>query len=339
MFFQRTWNGPDSFRDSNIIPDKLKICKLVYIIMAGNFFQNCFICRWNGRNDQTAHQRCGLVSVSFYFTYWTETAGRSIKYDMEKTSVAYESYAQRLASVYEATHRPEDFISADFEFRKLIKRGNSSAEDLRTYGILHQHMMCYCIDKATDLFDTVIRMGEDVNRDVFWKTKRQKMALLSQIGKARENIDSALAVINNGSDNPEDWICLMAAYSYGGKAEKAYKWFLKAINRFPDNALLYVYGGDTCQNLRRYDEAFRYWGKALELNGKMYDARYSMGFCYEKFGEYGRAYDIWIETARNLEEDGYDVEKQFPLELAEKCRELLEKDPQHFSQDTVLPAE
>ena len=97
-----------------------------------------------------------------------------------KTSVAYESYAQRLASVYEATHRPEDFISAVFEFRKLIKRGNSSAEDLRTYGILHQHMMCYCIDKATDLFDTVIRMGEDVNRDVFWKTKRQKMALLSQ---------------------------------------------------------------------------------------------------------------------------------------------------------------
>lgn len=86
LFFQRTWNGPDSFRDSNIIPDKLKICKLVYIIMAGNFFQNCFICRWNGRNDQTAHQRCGLVSVSFYFTYWTETAGRSIKYDMDLIS-------------------------------------------------------------------------------------------------------------------------------------------------------------------------------------------------------------------------------------------------------------
>ena len=39
LFFQRTWNGPDSFRDSNIIPDKLKICKLVYIIMAGIFFR------------------------------------------------------------------------------------------------------------------------------------------------------------------------------------------------------------------------------------------------------------------------------------------------------------
>ena len=256
-----------------------------------------------------------------------------------KAPVVYESYAQRLASVYEATHRPEDFISADFEFRKLIKSGNSSAEDLRTYGILHQHMMCYCIDKATGLFDKVIGMGKDVNRDVFWKTKRQKMALFSQIGKARENIDSALAVMDNGSDDPEDWICLIAAYSYVGEAEKAYKWFLKAINRFPDNAILYVYGGDACQNLGKYDEAFRYWGKALELDGKMYDARYSMGFCYERLGEYGRAYDIWIETARNLGEDGYEVEKQFPLELAEKCREILEKDPQHFSQDTVIPAE
>lgn len=35
-----------------------------------------------------------------------------------KTAVVYENYAQRLAVVYEATHKPEDFISADFEFKK-----------------------------------------------------------------------------------------------------------------------------------------------------------------------------------------------------------------------------
>ena len=28
-----------------------------------------------------------------------------------------------------------------------------------------------------------------------------------------------------------------------------------------------------------------------------------------------KAYDMWLEIARGLEKDGYEVEKQFPLEL------------------------
>ena len=43
----------------------------------------------------------------------------------------------------------------------------------------------------------------------------------------------------------------------------------------------------------------------MELDGEMYDARYSIGFCYEEFGEYGKAYDMWLEIAHNLEEDGF----------------------------------
>lgn len=36
----------------------------------------------------------------------------------KKTAVAYDNYAQRLSVIYEATRQPEDFISADFEFKK-----------------------------------------------------------------------------------------------------------------------------------------------------------------------------------------------------------------------------
>ncbi len=257
----------------------------------------------------------------------------------KETAVVYENYAQRLASVYEATHQPEDFISADFEFKKIIKDGSSSAEDLRCYGILHHQMMRYCIDKAIELFDKVIEQGKDVNKDVFWRTKHQKMALYSQIGKAQENIDEALTVINSGSEDAEDWICLIAAYSYSGDDAKAYEWFLKVIPKFSDNAALYVYGGDTCKNLKKYDEAFKYWRKALELDDKMYDARYSMGFCYEKLGEYSKAYDMWLEIAHDLEKDGYEVEKKFPLELAEKCREILEKGSRNLPKDATDLAE
>lgn len=245
----------------------------------------------------------------------------------KKTAVAYENYAQRLSAVYEATRRPEDFISADFEFKKMMKAGSCSAEDLRCYGILHHFMMRYCIDKAVNLFDRVLELGEDAGRVTYWRTKHQKMSLYAEIGRAQENIDETLAIINDGSENPEDWTCLVAAYRYSGNEEKAYEWFLKALPKFPDKAALYVLGGDACKGLKRYDEAFKYWRKSLELDDKMDDARYSMGFCYEELGEYGKAYDMWLEIACGLEKDGYEVEKQFPLELAEKCKEILSDHP------------
>lgn len=245
----------------------------------------------------------------------------------KKTAVAYENYAQRLSAVYEATRRPEDFISADFEFKKMMKAGSCSAEDLRCYGILHHFMMRYCIDKAVNLFDRVLELGENAGRVTYWRTKHQKMSLYAEIGRAQENIDETLAIINDGSENPEDWTCLVAAYRYSGNEEKAYEWFLKALPKFPDKAALYVLGGDACKGLKRYDEAFKYWRKSLELDDKMDDARYSMGFCYEELGEYGKAYDMWLEIACGLEKDGYEVEKQFPLELAEKCKEILSDHP------------
>ena len=73
-----------------------------------------------------------------------------------ETSAAYENYAQRLAALYEATREPEDFIAADLEFRKIIKNADSTAEDLRLYGIMHQYMMHYCIRRTTDLFDQAL---------------------------------------------------------------------------------------------------------------------------------------------------------------------------------------
>ena len=242
----------------------------------------------------------------------------------KETSVAYENYAQRLAAVHEDTRKPEDFLAADLEFRKIMRDGGGSTEDLRIYGILHQHMMCYCVDKAIGLFDKVFEQGKEVNEEIYWRTKHQKMLLYAQIGRGQENIDEAMRIVNHDAEDPEAWICLIAAFRYNGDEEKAYEWFLKACSKFPDKAALYVYGGDTCKNLKKYDEAFQYWRKALELDDTFYDARYSMGFCYEELGEYGKARDIWLGIAQDLEKDGYDVEKDFPLRLAEKCRAILE---------------
>lgn len=245
-----------------------------------------------------------------------------------KSSAAYDNYAQRLSVVYEATRRPEDFIAADFEFRKMMEAGSCSAEDLRCYGVMHHFMMRYCRDKAAELLDRVLAAGpQEAGRVTYWRAKHQKMTLFAETGRAEQNIGQALAVVKNGSEDPEDWFCLIAAYDDAGDQETAYKWFLKALPKFPDRAATYIYGGNICKGLGRYDEAFGYWRKALELDGEIDDARYSMAFCYEELGEYARAYEIWLEIARGLEKDGCDIEEQFPLERAERCRARLADHP------------
>ena len=243
----------------------------------------------------------------------------------KETSTAYENYAQRLAAVYEATREPEDFIPADLEFKKLLDNGRCSADDFRMYGILHQYMMQYCIYRAIDLFDRGTKCGKETAEDIFWRTKHQKMLLYSQIGKSQENIDSALRIIENGSQDPEDWICLIAAYRYAGEEEKAYEWFIKAIRKFPDKAALYIYGGDACKKLGRYEEALSCWNKALEIDSSFYDAKYSKISYYEEIGDYEAAYKIWCEVIKGLRESGYHIEAAADEKQARACLDKIRK--------------
>ena len=94
--------------------------------------------------------------------------------------VAYDNYAQRLAAVYDASRDPNDFIRADAEFRKLIKKGDYTTEDYREYGILHHFMMQYCIQNAIECFDKVEKAGSEENEVTYWRTKHQKMLLYAE---------------------------------------------------------------------------------------------------------------------------------------------------------------
>ena len=236
----------------------------------------------------------------------------------KESSIAYENYAQRLASIYESTREPEDFIRADIEFKKLIKKGQYSTEDLRTYGILHHFMMQYSKDKAIDLFNRVLEKGPDVSAEVFWKTKNQKMLLYSQIGKSKENIVSSFEKIDKGSEIVEEWRCIIEAYRFDGDEKNAYEWFLKAIKKFPNDALLYTLGGDTCRKLGRYDEALLYWDKAIEIDSSYLDAKYSKANYYEEIGEHNKCYALCLEIIEDLKEAGLDIEAAAEEKRAEE---------------------
>jgi len=74
----------------------------------------------------------------------------------KEDSSAYENYAQRLASVYEITHKADDYLNADIEFNKLKESGNYTLEDCRLHGIIHSSMMCSCKRLAIENFNHIM---------------------------------------------------------------------------------------------------------------------------------------------------------------------------------------
>lgn len=242
-----------------------------------------------------------------------------------ENSVVYQNLAQRLLGVYEATGKPEDFLRADLGFRRLLKAGEYTDEDLRTYGILHQDMMHYCMERAEELYDRVLKKGSDGDRETYWRVKHQKSFLLHEIGRNRESIDEFLPLVSMGSGELEDWLCLIEAYTFAGDYEQAWYWAQKAEKAFPENAKFHIYLGDLCRKRKQYDDAFVHWKRALELEPQWLDAAYSMGECCEELGDYAGAYEIWCGIAENLESRGFVAEVAYPRQLANHCRAKMEQ--------------
>ncbi len=243
----------------------------------------------------------------------------------KETSVAYANYAERLGSVFEASQKPEDFFPADMEYRKLLKSGQFTMDDLRMYGILHQHMMLVCMDKALVLFNRVIDHGPTDDPETYWRTRRQKSYFLYRIGSNQKNIDEFLPLVEAGSDEIEEWICLIQSYTYAEENETALHWAKKAEAKFPENTSLHIYMGDLYRSLKQYEEAFFHWRRAKELEPSWLDSTYSMGFCYEELGDYEKAYEMYCDIVDNLTSRGFEAEVAYPRDLAEKCLEKMKK--------------
>lgn len=241
----------------------------------------------------------------------------------QEASMAYQNYAQLLGSVFEASLKPEDFLRADLEYRKLMTSGEYTIEDLRLYGILYQNMMYVCRKKAGELYDRVIRNGPSENPEVYWATRRQKEYYLWELGRNQENIDAYLPIVEAGSNELQEWICLIHAYSLAEDYDAAWYWVQKAEARFPENATVHIFTGDLLRSMKRYEEAFSHWERALEMEPQWHDAAYSMASCYEELEDYANACEMYNRIAEDLERRGFEAEVHWPRSLAHKCREKL----------------
>ena len=117
-------------------------------------------------------------------------------------SVAYENYAARLLSVYEASHDFRDFYNAEREYDKMLKSQTYTMNDLRLYGILYQCHMMDCKEAALRLFEKGLSMDESAAPEVYHQIERQRMLLRSQVGENEQNIEEQTAKL---AEHPHDF--------------------------------------------------------------------------------------------------------------------------------------
>lgn len=235
-------------------------------------------------------------------------------------SNGYDNNAQRLLAVYEHSHKSEDFLAATEEYDKLFKAGTATADDWRSYGVLHEYMVYHCIKKATGSFNQAMDMSEVNDPELFHRTLRQSILLRCRIGQGTECIAEREACAGEHPDDPQVWIDLVHACFFGDQPEKTLQTCEEALQRFPDEGMLHLYAGDACRALKRYEQAFSYWERAVQLDAKYMDAMFSMAFCRGELGQFDQAAVIWDEIARRLEAKGLEEDAQMPRNMAEKCR-------------------
>ena len=236
---------------------------------------------------------------------------------------AYQNYAKRLLEVYEISGKIQDFMAAQVEFSKLFDSGNYEDDDLRSCGVLYQYLMNYAKTEAMKYFNEVLKKHKEDK--VYYSTWQQKISLMAQIGEGNKAIEFHEKELIRNSENPKQWILLISACYWSYDLQKAKNYIKKALLKFPEEANLYIYAGDIYKELKEYDEAFKHWNKALELDSQYLDPFYSMGFCYEELEQYDKAYEIWRKLGFELNKRGLEVSKNESINFAKKCLAKIQK--------------
>lgn len=241
-----------------------------------------------------------------------------------ETAVGYENYAQRLAAIYEADRTTENFVRVEQEFRRMLSHEGGSLDDMRTFGIMYQFMMCSCRDNALYWFDRAIRESQGVDTEMYLRTRQQKLRLMQLLGKAEESVEQQKKELEAQPERVELWTLLTVAYIYAQRYEEAYELVQQAMERFPEEWELFIHACNIARHLEKYPEAIRYADRAIAMRPAYVDGMYEKAWCYEKMGKHREAGRLYLEIAEILKRDGFEVEAETELRNARKLLERAE---------------
>ncbi|MBQ3027491.1 MAG: helix-turn-helix domain-containing protein, partial [Lachnospiraceae bacterium] len=237
----------------------------------------------------------------------------------------YSNLADRLLAVYEDTYKHEDFMTAYLEYQRMEKESTMTAEDYRGYGWLHNVMRGVCKNKTLEYYGKSMELSKENDTEFYYLMKCCMISVRIDLGEGQKCIEEQLQAVKAEPENAGELVCLVCAYCGMKQYEECYRVVKDAIAKYPEEPRLYGYAGEACEGLEKYDEAFTYWERHLELQSRWLESLVSIAFCREKLGEYDKAYEAWMRLVDILLEKGSDVSANWPREQAKRCKEKMGK--------------
>lgn len=241
---------------------------------------------------------------------------------------AYRNKEARLLAVYEVTRRTgdfnratEDFNRADQAYQKLLANSdNLNHKDLRFYAYLYHCRSIDYVNKAVEMYNDAIKLGEEIKDEAYYLTQRSLISLLARNNRSQDSIDKYEKMIKDEPNNIQHYIQLCLAYQLSKHYDKAWEVIESGFKIDANNGLLLSSAGEICKCLGKYDDAIAYWDKSFKTDSEIPDNLFSKAFLYQELGKKEKAIEMWREIISWLEQRGFDVDVKWANKELEKLK-------------------
>ena len=219
----------------------------------------------------------------------------------------YESYADRLFSIYSESRSMENFLRAEEEYRKIVKSEKYTNKQLSDYGYLYHYHMHDCKKKAFEIYEKVIESEKESKSEAYYEALGRYLSLQTQLGQYNQAMAFCKQLFEEDKESVEMHELMLQVYSSTGKYEEGLKLAKEAILKFPNEPDIVGYVGEFYEYLECYEEAFKYWDKAIGLSEKYIHWMFSKASCYQKLGRKHEELNQWKEIVKWLEAKGLKI--------------------------------
>ncbi len=240
----------------------------------------------------------------------------------KSNSVAYRNYAERLAAVYNKTDLPEDFLAAEFEFRKLINSDEMTMRDMYNYALLNDVMYVNSRRKAREWYERIVAGDYREDPQSYYDALDFKMRIECETGDGYDELIPYLKDrVGSDRNNPYEWSSLCECLYYCHCYDELESTAKEAVELFPDCGVLYIHLGSAHEHFGRYSKAIECYEIAEKLGVNDHAGLWNIAYCYDLYmGEYKKSYNTWLELANLYKNEGFEIESEMAKRNAEEVK-------------------
>ena len=253
------------------------------------------------------------------------TIDSMFRQETERVYSGYRNRRSELLANYTHSGSEEDFRAAAEAFAEIILHGSPSADDYRSYALLHNVRSRSDTETAIRYYRQAIVEGDHA-RDLSWMSAHQELTnLLHRIGQVEEAIGDWRSWCRQEPDCCWAHVAYAHALDLAGYWDEAYDQASTALSLNPNDLNAQTLMGDLCAKVGRLEDACTHWDRAYELDPSQISCLFSKAEALAAVGRGSDAINQFRQILHWLEDNGYNlaIEGEHPRK---RIQELMDKE-------------